>query len=282
VSHPSVGDTFEAWARSEPDVRVVLMLGSRARSFGEIGSSDEGSDWDFHVVTSNIKLFLDAAWAERAQLPKPFAYVARSGRLSPVTKSSAIFPSGEIDIVLLPLTHLRAAKALMRFGLAQRIPSVRNALADLTLVLLPGYRVVKGDKSWSSFFSSVVSQIPSPRLDNHTVCELAEAYVIDYISTRRKINRGEFMAGQRWLHIQLAETNFRLLHELRLRSHKPTFPDGRRLELLPIDQWLDGIRVSALPNRESLLAALEKSAETCRAIVGHLVGTAWKWPREIP
>jgi hypothetical protein len=278
VSDNTVGHAFEFWAQNEPKIRAVLMLGSRAQRSGEIGSSDEGSDWDYHVITSDTDSFLEVSWTERARLPAPLAYVARAGRLSQVTKVSAIFPAGEIDIVLLPLVRMRIAKLLMRLGIAPRVPALKKALGDLTLVLRPGYRLVKGNVGWSSFFSSVTSQIPSPRLNNRIICQLAEGYVIDYISTRQKILRGEYLAAQRWLHLHLSETNLQLLHELRLRSNRPSFPDARRFELLDSDEWSDSVRVSALPDRQSLLIALEKSAKTCRGIVWELVGSEWKWP----
>jgi hypothetical protein len=278
VNEQTVGKEFEAWAHDEPEIKAVVMLGSRARESGQVGSSDDGSDWDFHVVTSDISLFKDATWTARAHLLTPLAYIARSGHVSRIVKSTGVFPNGEIDLVLLPLTNLRFAKLLMRIGIAERIPFVRDALSEMALVLLPGYRLVKGGHSWGKFFASVVTKIAPLRLSDHIVCELAEAYFVDYVSTRRKIMRGELIAAQRWLHTQLADTNFRLLHELRLRSNELSFPDGRRLEFLKADRWLEAIRVSALPDRECLLIAIEKSADTCRELVRSLVGTKWHWP----
>lgn len=278
MNDKDIGCAFEEWAHNRPDVPVVLLLGSRARRQTEIGSADGGSDWDFHVVASNISLFMDAGWTRSAGLSAPLAYVARPGRISPVAKTSALFPEGGLDLVLLSLAKLQVAKLMMRIGLAERNTRIRNALAHLTLVLSPGYRIVKGDSSWKRFFTSVISQIPAPRLDDHSISEIMDAYVIDYESTRRKILRGEYLAAQRWLHTQLAETSFRLLHELRLRSNKPTFPDGRRLESICDDRLLNAMRVSSLPDRKGLLDALEKNAQTCREIAKELVGTKWRWP----
>jgi hypothetical protein len=204
--------------------------------------------------------------------------VTRTGRVARITKLSSVFPNGDIDIVLLPSLHLNLARFLMSVGLANRVPGVRNALAELATVLLPGYRLIKGCSRWNNFFASVVAKIPSLRLTDKMICELAEAYVIDYVSTRKKIMRGEYVAGQRWLHIQLSETNFRLLHELKLRLREPTFPDGRRLEQFAGDYWLNAVSVNALLNHESILSALEKNAETLRGLVKELVGSKWKWP----
>jgi hypothetical protein len=109
------------------------------------------------------------------------------------------------------------------------------------------------------------------------VCLLAEAFVCDYVFTRRKVQRGELCAAQRWLHHQLAETNFRLLHELRLRCGKTSFPDARRLEQLE-DPLGGGATVAAVPTAASLHVALEVAAGTHRQLITALVGAAWRWP----
>lgn len=278
MNDQSIGEMFIAWAAKEPSIKAVLMLGSRARGPGEIGSWDNGSDWDFQVITSDLELFRKARWPEKAQLQRPLAYVSRSGRVARVTKSSGIFKNGDIDLVLLPLPQLIMVKWLMGLGVARRVPVVRNALAELSTVLSPGYRVIKDSANWSEFFLKVVSEISPLRLSDAMIYNLAEAYVVDYVSAKNKICRGEFVAAQRWLHIQLSEINFRLLHELRLRLGEPTFPDGRRIEQIADAHWVNAIRINAEPEREKLLAALEKSAATLRALIASMIGDKWSWP----
>jgi hypothetical protein len=135
---------------------------------------------------------------------------------------------------------------------------------------------VKGEQSWGHFLEKLVADFPAPRLSNGEVCAEAEGYVCDWLSTRHKIERGEFLAAQRWLHHQLAETNFRLLHELRQRRGQLTLPDARRLENLVESPAL--VAVTAIPTRESLIGATDKSAATFRELMQSLVGDAWRWP----
>ena len=97
----------------------------------------------------------------------------------------------------------------------------------------------------------------------------------------RKIARGELVAAQRWLHAQLAETNFRLLHEVRRRRGQASFPDARRLELLATAEELGSVRIEATLEEGSLRAAAGQSATGCAALVRALVGDAWRWP-ELP
>jgi hypothetical protein len=277
VNSSRVGDLFMDWAQQQPAIRVLVMIGSRARD--RVGAADDGSDWDFQVLTNNPDLFLTGDWACSAGLSKPIVYVTRPGRLGRVTKMSAIFENGELDLALIPFRQLRFAKWLLALRLASPFDRIEQALAELGMVLLPGYRVLKGGPSWHRFFRRVTSQISPQRLDDHEICSMAEAFVCDYVSTRRKIIRGELMAAQRWLHCQLAETNFRLLHELRLRLNEPSFPDARRIELLSSDHWREAVSVNALLERKNLLDAVERSAKTCRELTHSLVGPQWVWPR---
>jgi hypothetical protein len=86
------------------------------------------------------------------------------------------------------------------------------------------------------------------------------------------------IAAQRWLHHQLAEVNFRLLHELRNRARLASFPDSRRIEFLVDDRWRAAVSVEALLGKESLESALAKSAQTFRELMHALVGETWRWP----
>ena len=110
---------------------------------------------------------------------------------------------------------------------------------------------------------------------------LADGFVCDYLWTIRKIERGELLAAQRMLHRSLAETNIRLLHEIKLRKGQLTFPEGRRAEFVLNGNELSALIVSTTPERVALRSAVHKSAGTCRDLMRDLVGNAWHWP-ELP
>lgn len=264
------------WAESDAAVRALVLIGSRAQA-GESGSgtADEFSDWDFQVVTARPEQFATSAWLAATGLGAPRAYVARLGRLGMATKISVVVPEGELDLVLIPAGRLRLAKLLLQLGLANRLAAARQALSGLALVLRGGHRVVKGEREWGTFFQRVVDEFPAPGLDDQAVRSLAEGFVCDYVSTKHKVERGEFLAAQRWLHHQLAEVNFQLLHELRQRTGAPSFPDARRLEFLAADAGR--CAVNAAPTSASLGSAVEKSAATLRELMAVLV-PAWRWP----
>lgn len=275
----SLGEKLISWAEAEAAVEMIALIGSRTRATGQAAAADSHSDWDFQLITSRPELFADRAWTG-ALGETLLAYVARPGRLGSARKVTALFSTGEVDLVVLPAAQVRAVHDLVRAGQHAANPPVMQGLTDLAAVLQGGYRILKGDGVYGEFYRFVAAKIPPPRLSDADVRNLADGFVCDYVSTRHKIERGEFLAAQRWLHHQLAEVNFQLLHELRQRMGQASFPDARRLESLAAGQ-VGGVTVDAAPNAAALGAAVEKSAATCRRLMRELVGEAWQWP-ELP
>lgn len=278
MSDTSIGEKFITWAQQETSISAVVMIGSRVRSSGHLGAADEHSDWDFQVITKTPELFAKRDWTRVAGLPSPLACAVRPGRLGSATKMSIVFPEGAMDTVLIPDRKVRLLRWLLALRIVTRIPMANDALRDLSIVLRPGYRLLKGNRGWHQFFHRVASEVAPNRLDNPAVLTIADGYVCDYISARQKIARGEFLAAQRWLHWHLAEANFCLLHELKQREGATTFPDARRLEKVAGDEWHRAVTVNAQPDRQSLIDAVERSAATCRELVAALVGQGWRWP----
>jgi len=271
-----IGSVIQSWAEQEPTVRALVQIGSRVRAQPEITPAcDDFSDWDFQVVTSKPEMFANHAWLDGLGLGRPIAYVARTGRLGTATKVAIALRGGEIDLVVLPVARLRPAKWLLRLGLATRLPGLRHALSGLAMVLRDGHKIIKGEAEWGVFLGRVIEEFPPPRLDDAAVRSLAEGFVCDFISTRHKVERGELLAAQRWLHHQLAEVNFQLLHELRQRRGEGSFPDARRIERVFPDWRI--VEVDAAPRSESLRTATGKSADTLRGLMRELVPD-WRWP----
>jgi hypothetical protein len=282
VSDSHAANAFIQWAQREPSISVLNLIGSQVRSRHQEGAADVHSDWDFQLVVRQPKLFANSDWIGRAGLPPPLAYVVRPGRLGSSGKVSVAFADVALDLVLIPAVPFRLARALCALGLVNTSNRARTGMADLAVVLRGGYQLLKGEAAWARFFEYVRTQVAPVRINDQEVAALAEGFVCDYLSTRHKIARGEFAAAQRWLHGHLAETNFRLLHELRQRAGEASFPDARRLELLASDPWVASVTVRALPDRESLEAATEKCAQTLCDLVRALAGEKWNWPSQVP
>lgn len=277
----NVGDVFVKWAKETPHVRVLLMIGSRTRRPGDCGCADEKSDWDFQVATSEGRLFLDSRWVAEAGLGKPLAYVARIGRLGTGTKVSVVLDGGELDIVVISSFDFRMLGLLYKYRLLKWSPKAIQGARSLSSVWSGGVAVLKGSKEVGRFVNGVRRELGVRRLDDDTILSIAEGFVCDYVSTRRKLDRGEIVAAQRWLHVQLGEANLALLHELRQRVGKISFPDGRRVESYLPREEIGRISLEATLDRRSMASALYRSANTFKLLAEELLKGRWHWP-ELP
>ena len=223
-----------AWAATEPAVSGLVLIGSRQRGAGDaVWRADAQSDWDFQIITSRPGTFERPEWTRGlGGIRDPGLCAPRSARIGGVPKVNLLYEGGEADFVVIPAKVIRRVRFLT--GLAgppsQRAGPARRQLQDLAVVIRPGWRFLKDTGQWDRFYRRAVAEVPDPRVGDELARQLAEGFVCDYVWTIRKIDRGELRAAQRMAHRELAETNFRLLHELKLRRGERTFPEARRLE----------------------------------------------------
>jgi hypothetical protein len=268
-----------AWAAREPAVDGLVLIGSRQRAPSDrVWRADAHSDWDFQIITSRPRMFANRGWMRGLANADVRAYAARTAQIGGVPKVNAVFADTEADFVIIPTGLLRRAKESMVRDGHRREGRVRRTLQALAIVIRPGWLFLKGERAWGSFYRRVLAEVPDPRVSDAAACRLADGFVCDYIWTVRKIARGELLAAQRMLHRELAETNFRLFHELRLRGGARSFPEARRIERVAGAAELAAVTVDASAKAPALRAALEKSAKTCRQLARALVGESWRWP----
>lgn len=269
-----------AWARRQPAITGLTLIGSRARPARDaVWRPDAHSDWDFQVITSQPEVFLRRDWAQGLPGVELLAYGVRPARIGGVPKINAVFAGAEADFVILPEPAVIAARRAVRSGRHRRPGPERTELQDLALVIRPGWRFLLGERAWGPMFRRVVADIPDARPDDAALSNLAECFWCDLVWIRRKLERGECLAAQRVLHQSLAETNLRLLHELRLRRGKRSFPDGRRLEKITPAAEVRLATVSARVTAKDLRTATERAARNCTALMRALVGDDWTPPK---
>ncbi len=274
----SLGAALQKWAEREPTVSGLALIGSRVREASDqVWRADDQSDWDYHVISSRPAMFSAADWTRALEGVTVRAYAPRATRVGRVPKVSMILDGGEVDLVILHAGGLRLMKIAAAMGL-HRGGRTKRILQDLAIVVRPGFRFVKGAETWDAFYRKVVDEVPDPRIDDAMARELAATFWCDSVWALRKVERGELVAAQRALHQSLAETNFRLLHELRLRSGGRSFPEARRIERVATPEELSSVTVGSLPNPESLRAAIHKAGVTCDTLMRGLVGEDWKRP----
>ncbi len=253
---------FIDWALASPTVHALIQIGSRCRPAGTPGGPDEFSDWDFQIVTSDAAALTAPGGLSAIGVGEPLVFTARPGRLGSVTKITALFADGLLDIVLIPLDRVQA---LFAFGTQDRRTENRPArdLAEIALIYRGGYRFLKDTLKAEPTVSKLIAASPAPRLDDTAVVNLAQAFLCDAYAVRAQLRRGELRASQRFLHAQLAETNFALLHELMLRTGRTAFPDARRIEILAPEEWVRAVTIDATPTAPSLAAAIDRANAAC-------------------
>jgi len=269
-------DTFAAWASTQPSIKAAVLIGSHIRPEGAPNAADLSSDWDFQVVTSAPRLFSDGEWTRELAGRELRLYAVRPA-FGGVQKVTALFADAETDFVVIPSVQLRLARIAFALGLHRRPGPARRGLADLAVVIRPGYRLIKGAEAWATFYDRVIRDVPDPRLDDAEVVSLANGFVCDVVWIQRKLARGELLAAQRMLYQSLAETNYRLLHEARLRRGEPSYPEARRLERVctPDEVGMMGLEGRLTP--EDLSRTTSEARKTLERLMGRLV-PAWKWP----
>ncbi len=222
--------------------------------------ADAQSDWDFQIITSRPEAFHRQEWTRGLGGIRIQAYAPRSARIGGVPKVNMLYEGGEADFVIIPAKVIRRVRFLAALGRHRRPGPIRSQLQDLAIVIRPGWRFLKDTGQWDRFYRRAVAEVPDPRIGDELARQLAEGFACDCVWTLRKIDRGELLAAQRMIHRELVETNFRLLHELKLRRGERTFPEARRLERVALPAELAGVTIDARLEPAALRNAVARSA----------------------
>jgi hypothetical protein len=270
-----------AWLQQEPAVEAAVLFGSSARVPSAAAAAGSRSDLDLHVVTSDAAHLEQIDW--RSAIPEGgFCLQAVRPATGGVRKVTALFVSGEIDLVLVPAKRLRLGRLAVRCGLHRRRGGLRVALNEIATCMHSGYRFLKGEKEWGAFYARIVAEMPGVRLSDPEAVNLADIFICDLCWVFQKLERGELSAAQHLTHRSLAETNFRLMRELRLRRGQPvlSFGLGRKVESTLSPKELTWVQVDARLQREDLGRAAWTAFKGMRALMRELI-PAWQVPSGI-
>lgn len=274
-------ESLTEWALATGDVQVATVFGSQARALcGEGEPADAWSDVDFQIVTSEPRQYDTREWTNNIPGQQLHAYAVRPV-FGGAKKVTALFSGGEADFVIVAYQRLRFARFVVALRLHRCIPAIERALGDLALVMSFGHMVLKGGNGWKRFYATVIKEIPHKHLDDAHAVSIADGAYVDAVSIINRLNRGELVAAQRWLHRSVIEANLQILNELRVRQGLATFPDGRRVERLLPPQQLAAVRFEASLDVESIHAATIAAVGYTRRLIHALTGFQPTWP-ELP
>ena len=270
-----------AWLTRETAVKAAILFGSSARPSGALEAVDHWSDVDLHVVTTAAVRLERLDWS-RELAGLSFCHQTVRPATGGVRKVTALFVEGEVDLVLVPATRLRLGRLAVRLGLHRQSAALRYALNEIATCLRSGYRFLKGEDSWGDFYAWIAAEMPGTRLDDRAAAGLADVFLCDLLWVLQKLERGELVAAQHLLHRSLAETNFRLMREWRLRRGLPlpSFGLGRRAESLYPPEELRLVQIDARLNAAELHQAAWQACEGVVAIMREIV-PGWKISAEM-
>jgi hypothetical protein len=271
-----MGAALTEWARKTDHVEGLVLFGSRARQPQDPAAADGWSDIDLQVITRSPQTFEKRAWFDSLESGELCLYVVRPAS-GGVRKVTLISPAGEADLVIIPSDYLRQVRAGARRGSYRRQPALRSVLNEFSTIMGGGYRFLKGEKQWGNFYAWAVAQMRGQRLDDAQTARMADVFLCDLLWVFQRIARGELVAAQRSLHRLLAETNFQLLHEARLRRKAITFREARRVERLLSARELARVQVSAALNAAALRRATRQAYRAFRRLMADL-NPPWSVP----
>ncbi len=275
MSGVNLAGAVTLWAHRTPAVRAAILLGSRARPAADPEvRPDASSDWDFQLVVARPALFRSPRWTDDLGCGRPQACVVRKALWAGGLKVSVAWTEAEADFMILPARPLRLLHWLSAAGCHRHEGWTRRSLQRLIHHVRPSWRFLK-DAGWvEPLYRRSAAELPELRLEEAAVRQLVAEFWCSHRWVLRQLARGELVAAQRALHLELSEITLSLRHELSLRRGIPSFPFGRRLERFCPPEDQDAVTVSAECSRPALQAAAAKSAAACRALAEALLPPA--------
>lgn len=278
-SSPVFLSAIQSWLESTNAIQSAVLFGSSARLEKDSATAADGwSDFDLHLVTSSAKQLEHVRWVEALPSQK-FRFQVVRPTTGGVRKATVLFETGQMDLVLVPAWQLKMARWALRIGIHQRVHLIQVGLNEVSTCVRSGYRFLKGKNEWGSFYARVATEMPGVRIADQEARNRADVFLCDLLWVLQKLQRGELSAAQHLLHRSLAETNFVLIRELRLRRGEPlpSFGLGRRVEKLLPPRELAWVQVNARLEKNELRDATWRTMDGLISLMHELV-PSWHIP----
>lgn len=244
-----------AWARGQGDIRALVQIGSRVQDRAIV---DPWSDYDYQLITTRPGAYRDGSFSRALG---PCWAVGAQIAFGNSVKVTAVYEGAlEADFVVLRHLDVLIATTALRWPGTERFwpRMLRRGVADLRIVVSPGWRVIKGGAPWKRRYSRIAPL--RAVLTEREFTGLCGEFWAQLVWAAKKAARGEFRASQRGIHAHLVENSLRILQEEALLDGRRAYPLGRRAELWLTREQLDGTAGGTRPDRAALLGALEQVA----------------------
>ncbi len=231
LTYEDVLDRFLAWAHSRPDVRAVVIVGSRAR---KDHPADAYSDLDLVVVTTDPNRYLSQTDWLKPLGTHWLTFVERQA-VGEGLERRVLF-EGALDVDFIPLPN----EAVRRMALEGWPP-------EIAAVLQRGFRLVLDKDNLSRLIggasSTTPASVPPPTQDKFLA--LCHDFLYHAVWAAKKLRRGELWIAKACTDGYMKQQLLRVI-EWHARSKRgwdhDTWHGGRFLEEWADPHALDGLR----------------------------------------
>jgi len=247
---------LSAWSHDQDDIRALVQIGSRVQKGALV---DPWSDYDYQLITTRPEKYGDGSFCR--ELGPCWAHGAHVA-FGDSVKVTAVYEGAlEADFVVLRNLEVIIATMALRWPGTQRLwpRALRRGIADLRIVVGPGWKIIKGGAPWEARYSRITPYRAS--ITENQFNRLCGNFWAQLVWAAKKAARGEFRASQRGIHGQLIESSLRILQEEALLNGRQAYPLGRRAELWLTGEQLEATANGTRPDRASLMTALERIAD---------------------
>ncbi len=225
-----------AWAKQRPDIKALVLGGSRAGTAGV----DELSDWDFQLITTRPDDYRNTRWLTEIA-PCWCAHAESTPR--GVIKVSAVFANGiEADFVPLANWQMRVVFWGMRHPrLAERMPRrLLHGIRETRGFLLgSGFRLLVDGGGWGHRLTALQTSWPEENIPHSVYIRHVSAFWQKATWVCKKVARPEPRSAVLWMHAMLRDHLYALLAEEARLAGRPARAEARKAE-----QWLDDRRLA--------------------------------------
>ena len=232
LTYEDVLDRFLAWARPRPDVRAVMVVGSRARSTDH--PADAFSDLDLVVVSTDPDRYLsETDWLE--PLGPPWLTFLERQAVGEGLERRVLF-EGALDVDFVPLAN----EAVRRMAL-------EGWPLEVAAVLNRGFRLVLDKDDLLSLIASVPAKTSSyaPLPTQEKFLALCHDFLYHAVWAAKKLRRGELWIAKSCVDCHMKQILLGMI-EWHARSERgwdhDTWHGGRFLKEWADQRTLDGLR----------------------------------------
>ena len=231
LTYENLPQRFVAWARTQPDVRAAVVVGSRARSDHP---ADTFSDLDLVIVTTDPDRYLSGSdWLE--PLGTPWLTIVEKQAVGEGLERRVLF-EGALDVDFIPL-HNEAVRRMAAEGWPPEVAAV----------LRRGFRFVLDKDGLGQLMEQGLSTMPpsSPPPAQAEFSALCEDFLYHAVWAAKKLRRGELWTAKACADGYMKHQLLQMI-EWHVRSERgwdhDTWHGGRFIEEWADPRALEGLR----------------------------------------